>query len=87
MVIAFTMLKVLKGDEDRAYQAIRNAQGIKCIYRILGECQFFIKLEAEDGTGLQSLIDSIMNVADVTQTGHMLVSSRDALDCLDPIPA
>ena len=45
------------------------------------------KLEAEDGTGLQSLIDSIMNVADVTQTGYMLVSSRDALDCLDPIPA
>ncbi len=77
MVVGFTMVKVIKGYEDEAYLSLKNTNGVKEVYRILGEYGFFVVLQAEHGIHLHDLIDMIKNIFSVTAIWHVLVSSQD----------
>jgi hypothetical protein len=77
MVVGFAMVKVNNGHEEEARLTLENTKGVKDVYRILGEYQFFVMLQAENNIYLHSLIDVIKNIFNVTQIGHVLVSSKD----------
>jgi hypothetical protein len=57
MVLGFTMIKVLRGQEDEAYLALKNTNGVKEVYRILGEYSLFVIMQAENNIMLHHLID------------------------------
>ena len=77
MVLGFTMIKVLRGQEDEAYLALKNINGIKETYRILGEYSLFVIMQAENNIMLHRLIDEIKNVSGVLAIWHVLVSQKD----------
>jgi hypothetical protein len=78
MVVGFAMVKAINGHEEEVNLALKNTKGVKYVYRILGEYQFFVMLQAENSIYMHSLIDAIRNISSVTQIGHILVSSKDA---------
>ena len=77
MVLGFTMIKVLRGQEDEAYLALKNTNGVKEVYRILGEYSLFVIMQAENNIMLHRLIDEIKNVSSVLSIWHVLVSHKD----------
>jgi hypothetical protein len=85
MVVGFAMVKVINGHEEEAYLVLKNTNGVKDVYRILGEYQFFVMLQSENNIYLHSLIDVIKNIFNVTQIGHVLVSSKDVPEQLASI--
>lgn len=48
VVIGITMLKVNRGHEIEVYYALNQMNGIKEIYRILGEYSIFVIIKAKD---------------------------------------
>ena len=77
MVLGFTMIKVLRGQEDDAYLALKNTDGVKEVYRILGEYSLFVIMQAENNIILHRLIDGIKNVSSVLSIWDVLVSHKD----------
>jgi hypothetical protein len=77
MVLGFTMIKVLHGQEDDAYLALKKTKGVKEVYRILGEYPLFVIMQAENNIMLHRLIDGIKNVSSVVSIWHVLVSHKD----------
>lgn len=51
MVIGITMIKIVPGHEKASYDALREIEGLKTIYNLFGEFDFFLILEALDRTG------------------------------------
>ena len=65
MVLGFTMIKVSRGQEDEAYLALKNTNGVKEVYRILGEYPLFVIMQAENNIILHRLIDEIKSISSV----------------------
>jgi hypothetical protein len=76
MVIGFTMINVLQGHEDEAYLALKNTNGVKDVFHILGEYPLFVMMHAENEMLLHHLIESIKNMTSVTAIWHVLISKR-----------
>jgi hypothetical protein len=77
MVLGFTMIKVLRGQEDDAYLALKNKNGVKEVYRILGEYPLFVIMQTENNILLHRLINSIKDISSVVSIWHVLVSHKD----------
>jgi hypothetical protein len=77
MVLGFTMVKVLRGQEDDAYLALKKTKSVKEVYRILGEYSLFVIIQAESNILLHRLINSIKNISSVVSIWHVLVSHKD----------
>jgi len=85
MVIGFAMVKVVRGHEDEAYLDLRKVSGVKEAYRILGEYQFFVVMQAKSVAALQGLIGGVRSIPDATNICHVLITDRDASKQLAPI--
>ena len=86
MVLGFTMIKVLHGQEDEAYLALKNTNGMKEVYCILGEYSLFVIMQAENNIMLHRLIDEIKNISSVLSIWHVLVSQqRYPVKCKDEL--
>ncbi len=79
MVIGITMLKVVPGKENVCYDALRHAVGIKEIYHLFGEFDFFLILEALDKKELILLLEDIREQKYVLDTWSLLVSDNESL--------
>jgi DNA-binding Lrp family transcriptional regulator len=71
------MLKVNRGHEIEVYYALKKMNGIKEIYRILGEYSIFMIIQAKDQPSLDHLIEDIRNTSEVTDFWRILVSNDD----------
>ena len=85
MVIGFAMIKVVRGHEDEAYLNLKTLCGVKEAYRILGEYQFFVVMQAKSVAALQGLIGRVRSIPDATNICHVLITDRDASKQLAPI--
>jgi len=78
MVIGITMLKVMPGQEKACYDALRHAAGMKEIYHLFGEFDFFLILEAADKKDLILLLEDIRARKHVLGTWSLLVSDYES---------
>ena len=85
MIIGFAMLKTLYEHENEAYLDLRKIRGVKEAYRILGEYQIFVILQAEDAAALHSLIDRVKGITNAIDICNVLVTDKDASEQLDPV--
>jgi hypothetical protein len=81
MVIGITMIRVVPGHEKTSYVALKKTEGVKEIYHLFGEYDFFLILEALDQTSLSQLLGEIRIKRHVIDTWSLLVSreSRGAV--------
>ena len=71
------MLKISQGQDAEVLCALENMEGVREVYRILGEYSFFVIIRAKDKTNLDSLINAIRENPNVIGVWHLLVSNDD----------
>lgn len=76
MVIGVTMIKIVPDHEKASYEALREVEGVKEIYHLFGEFDFFLILEAQDRKGLERLLGEIRAVKFVVDTWSLLVAKE-----------
>ncbi len=79
MVIGITMVKVLPEQEKAAYHALREIDGIKEVYHLFGDFDFFVIMNAEGKARLNRLLEMIRDRREVIETWPMLISKDDSL--------
>ncbi len=79
MVIGITMIKVLPEQEKAAYRALREMEGIKEVYHLFGEFDFFVIMKAEGKARLNRLLEEISDRREVTGTWPLLVSKDEGI--------
>lgn len=77
MVIGITMIKIVTGHEKASYNALREVEGVKEIYHLFGEYDFFLILEALDRSKLSELLEKIRIQRYVFDTWSLLVTKED----------
>lgn len=77
MVIGFAMIKAVHGQEDEAFLDLRKIGGVKEAYRILGEYQIFVVMQAESAADLHGLIGRVKGIPDATDICNVLIADRD----------
>ncbi len=80
MVIGITMIKIVPDHEKASYDALRETRGVREIYHLFGEFDFFLVLEAQDRTGLSQLLKEIRTQKYVFDTWSLLVSKEGQPD-------
>lgn len=60
MVIGITMIKIAPDHEKASYDALRGIYGVKDIYHLFGEFDFFLILEALDRASLSHIMKDIL---------------------------
>jgi hypothetical protein len=80
-MIGITMIKLFHGCEIDAYNAIKNINGVKDVYPLLGEYRLFVVMQAKNMALLYSLVDVIKERPEVASIWNLLISRDDALSC------
>ena len=76
IIIGITMLKVSSEHEVEAYNSIADMEKVKDVYRIAGEFQFFVIVQAETKGILHRLLDTMRNIHGVIGIAKVLISTR-----------
>jgi hypothetical protein len=71
------MIKVLNGQEKESYSCIKNRNGVKDVFPILGEYNLFVIMQAKDKTQLYSDFDEIKERPEVVSIWNILISKED----------
>jgi DNA-binding Lrp family transcriptional regulator len=79
MVIGITMVKVLPEQEKAAYHALREMDGIKEVYHLFGEFDFFVIMNAESKSRLNHLLEAIRDRREVIETWPLLISKDESI--------
>ncbi len=74
MVVGLTMIKVRPGYEKFAYNDLQKRSEIKDIYRLFGEFNFFLVMQAEGRSKLDQLLKEIKNEDMVVKTSPVMVA-------------
>jgi len=80
MVLAISLIKSVPDQEKVVYHALKEMGGIKNIYHIFGNHDFFLILEAESMDGLKRLVDQIAERNSIDAVKTMLVGQTGRLD-------
>jgi hypothetical protein len=78
-VIGITMLKVRPGHEKSVYGLLREMEGIKDVYHLFGEYDFFVIMQAEGMKALDKLAKIVRGMEEVTKAWQMLVTKEGDL--------
>jgi DNA-binding Lrp family transcriptional regulator len=73
MVLAISLVKAVPDEEKMVYRALREMEGIKKLYHVFGNHDFFLILEAESMDGLNNLLNKIIEITSVGAIKSMLV--------------
>ncbi|MCK9564634.1 MAG: Lrp/AsnC ligand binding domain-containing protein [Methanothrix sp.] len=79
MVLAISLIKAVPDQEKVVYRALRGMEGIKNLYHIFGNHDFFLILEAESMSSLNKLLNKIAEINSVGAIKSMLVRPTDGL--------
>ena len=79
MVIGVTMVRVVPGQERTVYNTLKRKEGIKDVYHVFGEYDFFVIAQAEGISKLNQLMENIRDIYDVTNARTILVGKDDGL--------
>ncbi|NMC09597.1 MAG: Lrp/AsnC family transcriptional regulator [Methanothrix sp.] len=92
MVIGLTMIKVRPGYEKSAYWDLQRRPEVKDVFRLFGEYNFFLIMQAEGISRFNQILKEIEEEVKVVKTGPVLLtddSTPDKIDSItsDPVPA
>ena len=79
MVFGMTMIKVKPSQDSIAYQTIQSIKGVREIYRIFGEYNFFLIMDAYRRGDLDKIVDEIRTTGDVVEIRPVLVTTDSDL--------
>lgn len=79
MVLAISLIKSVPDQEKLVYRALREVEGIKSLYHIFGNHDFFLIIEAESMNGLNKLLNKIVEINSVGAIKSMLVRPTGGL--------
>lgn len=68
------MIKVQPGYEKSVYRDLQRRNGIKDVYRLFGEFNFFLIMQAERRSILNNLLNEIKEEGKVVKTGPVLLT-------------
>lgn len=74
MVLALTMIKVQPGYEKSVYRDLQRRRGVRDVYRLFGEFNFFLIMQAERKSMLNNLLNEIKEDGKVIKTGPVLLT-------------
>lgn len=73
------MIKVAPGYEKSVYRDLQRRRGIRDVYRLFGEFNFFLIMQAERKSALSSLLSEIKEEEKVIKTGPVLLTAEGNL--------
>ncbi|MCK9441004.1 MAG: Lrp/AsnC ligand binding domain-containing protein [Methanothrix sp.] len=76
MVLAISLIKAVPDREKVVYRALREMEGIKNLYHIFGNHDFFLLLEAESMDSLNRLLNKIIELNSIDAVKTMLVGQN-----------
>lgn len=79
MVIGITMIKVAPEHEKDGYDVLRGIESVREVYRLFGEFNFFLMLEASDLAGLGQILENIRDLRYVKDAWPLLISRDENL--------
>lgn len=74
MVLAISLIKVVPDHEKVVYHALKDVVGIKHLYHIFGEHDFFLMIEANDMSNLGNILAHIKEMCYVEAIRNILVA-------------
>lgn len=77
MVIGLTMIKVRPGYERSAYSDLQKRPEVRDVYRLFGEYNFFLVMQAEGQSKFNQIIKEIKDEELVVKTGPIMLT-RDS---------
>lgn len=80
MMIAVSMVKAFPGEEKSLYRSLKNTDGVKNLYHVFGDHDFFLILEAKSKGILARKIDEIRRITHVTAVDTLLIGKNSHLD-------
>ncbi len=80
MVISVAMVRAVPGKEKAVYHALKNMDGVRRIYHIFGDHDFFLLLEAGSKGGLAQLVEQIMGLDGITAVDIVLMGREGYLE-------
>ena len=80
MVLAISLIKSVPDQEKVVYHALKEMGGIRKIYHIFGNHDFFLILEAESMDRLKRLLNQIVELNSIDAVKTMLVGQTGWLD-------
>ena len=66
------MIKVRSGQERSVYANLKKRPGVRDIYRLFGEYDFFLVMQADGKNGLGQMLSQIKEEENVIETGPVL---------------
>ncbi len=70
------MIKVTPGYENAVYRDLQRRRGIRDVYRLFGEFNFFLIMQAERKSALNSLLKEIKEEGRIIKTGPVLLTDE-----------
>jgi DNA-binding Lrp family transcriptional regulator len=80
MVLAISLIKSVPDQEKVVYNALKEMGGIRNIYHIFGNHDFFLILEAESTESLKRRLNQITELKSIDAVKTMLVGQTGWLD-------
>lgn len=71
------MIKVVPGYEKSVYRDLQRRRGVRNVYRLFGEFNFFLIMQAERRSMLSNLLNEIKEEEKVVKTGPVLLTVED----------
>ncbi len=71
------MIKVTPGYEKSVYRDLQRRRGVRDVYRLFGEFNFFLIMQAERRSMLNNLLNEIKDDEKVVMTGPVLLTMDD----------
>jgi hypothetical protein len=59
---------------------MKNTDGVRCLYHIFGNHDFFLLLEAESKGGLSQMVEQMMKIEGVTAVDTVLIGKEGYLE-------
>ncbi len=85
MVIAIAMIKAVTEKEKSAYHALKELNGVKKLYHIFGDYDFFLVVEAGNMDILAQLIKGIRGMSCVAAADAILVGEAGCKEVDKPL--
>ncbi len=80
MVISIALIKVVPGKEKPVYHALKNMGGVRSLYHIFGDHDFFLIMDAKSKGDLALMVEKIKEIEGVSAVDTVLIGKEGCLE-------
>jgi DNA-binding Lrp family transcriptional regulator len=80
MVISIALIKVMPGKEKSVYHSLKSKNGVRRLYHIFGDHDFFLLLEAESKGELAQMVEQMREIEGTTAVDTVLIGKEGCLE-------